>query len=165
MNDCLLDNWNSVVKEGDKGYWLGDVALQVPRQDEFDTFLQRFNGTHALYLGNHDNLRQHAYRRFRYIELWSGGKFAKHGFVCSHIPLRPDQMRGSEFNVHGHIHQNTVYKSVARFSDLLKCVVEDVEPDPHYLNVCVEQTNYKPVELDDIIARIEQSRKELEVPA
>jgi calcineurin-like phosphoesterase family protein len=41
----------------------------------------------------------------------------------------------------------------------------DVEylPDPHYINVCVEHTDYKPVELDEIIARIKKHSGETEV--
>lgn len=135
MNAAMVENWNSVVKPQDKVYHLGDVGLGVKRQDEFTALMQSLHGHKRLILGNHDNIRQPAYQCFEKIDLWTGGKFKQHGFVCSHIPLRRDQMRDGEVNVHGHIHQNLI-------------------EDPRYINVCVEQTGYKPVHMDEILATI-----------
>jgi calcineurin-like phosphoesterase family protein len=161
-NECLLENWNSCCKEGDKGYWLGDVGVGVPEQSEFTDFLKKFKGNLAMFLGNHDHIHQPAYGRFRYIDLWSGGKFKPHNFVCSHIPLRKDTMRDGEYNVHGHIHHNLVMKEHVYSGEFEGWDVEYL-PDPHYINVCVEHTDYKPVELDEIIARIKKHSGETEV--
>jgi calcineurin-like phosphoesterase family protein len=136
MNECMVSNWNESIKPQDKVYHLGDVAVGVRQQSEFTELMQSLNGHKRLLLGNHDHIHQPAYREFERIELWTGGKFKQYNFVCSHIPLRPDQMRDGEFNVHGHIHQNLV-------------------PDPHYICVCVEHTSYRPVHLDEIRKRIE----------
>lgn len=156
MNDTIVENWNRVVRPQDKVYHLGDVFCGVRNPSQATELIGRLNGHLALYLGNHDHIDQPAYRRFRYVELWSGGRFKPQNFVCSHIPLRQDQMRDGEFNVHGHIHQNLV-----RFYPPGQCPCPDgcngceqPEYDPHYINVCVEQTNYTPVSMDEIIARI-----------
>ena len=163
-DEALLDNWNSCVKEGDKGYWLGDVGVGVKEQSAFTELLKKFKGNLAMYLGNHDHIKQPAYRRFRYIDLWSGGKFKPHNFVCSHIPLRPDTMRDGEYNVHGHIHHNLVGQWRPEFlvsGDNIGATV--FAPDPYYINVCVEHTDYKPVELDEIIGRIKKHSGQTEV--
>jgi len=150
MNETMIQNWNAVVKPQDKVYHLGDVFVGVQHQDVATAIMTRLNGHKALYLGNHDHIKQPAYHKFRYIELWSGGRFKPHNFVCSHIPLRPDQMRNGEYNVHGHIHQNLVQKPLEYGDGPVP------EYDPHYINVCVEHTNYTPVAFEDIIARIKQ---------
>jgi calcineurin-like phosphoesterase family protein len=131
MNECMLENWNACVKPQDKVYHLGDVAVGVKRAGDLNNLLHRLNGHKRLMLGNHDHSRSPGYDTFEKIELWTGGKFKKDGFVACHIPLRHDQMRHGEFNVHGHIHQNSI-------------------DDPRYVNVCVEHTGYKPVHMDEI---------------
>lgn len=131
MNERIVDNWNSMIKPQDKVYHLGDVACGVQEQHQFTHLMGRLNGHSRLMIGNHDNIHQPAYKWFERIELWTGGKFKQYNFVASHIPLRPDQMRDGEYNVHGHIHQNIL-------------------DDNHYINVCVEHTDYKPVHLDEI---------------
>lgn len=141
MNETIIENWNKLVKPQDKAYILGDVFVGVKEASVAVELISRLNGHLALYLGNHDHIDQPAYRKFRYIELWSGGKFHKGNFVCSHIPLRPDQMRNGEYNVHGHIHQNLVLD-------------KERKVDKHYVNVCVEHTDYSPVHYDEILQRI-----------
>lgn len=135
MNETMVENWNAVVRPQDKVYHLGDVACGVENTGDFTELMGRLNGHKRLMLGNHDRLGHPAYQAFEKIELWTGGKFKQYGFVACHIPLRPDQMRDGEFNVHGHIHQNRM-------------------DDPRYINVCVEHTDYTPVALEDIVAVI-----------
>lgn len=154
MNECIVQNWNEAVKPQDKVYHLGDVAVGVKEQSEATSLVYSLNGHKRLILGNHDHLEAPMYRAFERIELWTGGKFKQYGFVASHIPLRLDSMRDGAFNVHGHIHQNLVRRVVSDFHPFKRRVSYDEGPDPHYINVCVEQTDYKPIHLDEIIARI-----------
>lgn len=133
MNEYMVERWNSRVKPQDKVYHLGDVALGVKNQDEFTALVKSLNGHKRLLIGNHDHIEQPAYREFERIELWTGGKFKKYNFVASHIPLRKEQMRDGEYNVHGHIHEHFM-------------------SDEGYINVCVERTNYRPLHLDEIRA-------------
>lgn len=138
MNETMVANWNAMVRPQDKVYHLGDVAVGVEKASDFTGLMGRLNGHKRLMLGNHDHIHHPAYREFEKIELWTGGKFKQYGFVACHIPLRPDQMRHGEFNVHGHIHQNKMN-------------------DPRYINVCVEHTDYTPVPMEDVIAQIKDS--------
>jgi calcineurin-like phosphoesterase family protein len=158
MNDYILDAWNSVVKPHDKVYHLGDVAVGVQKPTVCYDYLRQLHGKKRLMLGNHDHIEQIYYRIFERIELWTGGKFKQYNFVCSHIPLRPDQMRDGEYNIHGHIHQNLIthqvrigetYDNVNGLNPLFQ-----KQPDPKYINVCVEHTQYRPVHLDEIRAMV-----------
>lgn len=129
-DELMAQNWCKLVKPQDKVYHLGDVTFRY--DGLFQSLMQRLPGHKRLIVGNHDKLKNPALHQwFEKIDLWTGGKFKKHGFVCSHIPLRKDQMRDGELNVHGHTH----YRLLG---------------DPGYVNVCVENTGYAPVNIDQL---------------
>lgn len=130
MDEYMIEMWNDRVKPGDKVYHLGDVAFGSNLK-----IVKKLNGKKRLVVGNHDKINRELCSYFDKIMLWTGGKFKEHGFVCSHIPLREDQMRDAEINVHGHIHQNA-------------------PPSRRHICVCVEHTDYAPVHLDEIKAEI-----------
>lgn len=138
MNETMVDNWNRVVKPQDHVWHLGDVCMGMA-SGHHNALLRRLNGHKRMTVGNHDKLKSEAlHMNFEKIELWRG--FKEENFVCTHIPLRKDNFRGGvQFNVHGHIHERVI-------------------DDPQYINVCVEQTNYTPVSMDEILAKIKDRR-------
>jgi calcineurin-like phosphoesterase family protein len=142
MNEKMIDNWNGLVKDGDLVYHLGDVACGYSSfsDKEFSTLLSRLKGRKRLIVGNHDPLKNDSIHRFfEKIELWKG--FHEHNFTASHMPLKQGHFRDGEFNVHGHVHNNSLQ-------------------DAHYLNLSVEVRDYAPVHLDTICAEIKKlSRK------
>lgn len=128
MNEVMINNWNSVVKPGDKVYHLGDVFFGDKKT--FPSLWARLNGSKRLVIGNHDDVRY----------LSSGGFFSKimmwrifkeHGIVLTHVPIHKDSFRKSVVNVHGHIHANP-------------------SPEGPYKCVCVEQIGYTPVHIEDL---------------
>ena len=130
MNELMIERWNSVVKPHDKVYHLGDVTF---RPNQFAPIAKRLNGHKRLIGGNHDDLKNYELTRwFDRVQIWR--IFKDEGFVCTHIPIMPEQFRRVQFNVHGHIHQNIL-------------------PSP-YLNVCVEHTNYTPLSMDEVKDRL-----------
>lgn len=132
MNETLIENWNRVVKEQDHIWHLGDVIMG-PKQ-EYPKILSRLKGKKRMLLGNHDQLKgTELMKYFQKVELWR--IFKEHNFLCTHVPIHPVGFRKVQFNVHGHLHHNTV-------------------DDPRYLNVCVEHTGYAPIHLDAVIAKI-----------
>lgn len=137
MNETLIQNWNSVVTEQDHIWHLGDVIMGPT--SEFPSILSRLNGKKRMLLGNHDRLKgTELIRFFQKVELWR--IFKEHNFICTHVPIHPSTFRKVEFNVHGHIHHNVVQSAWG--------------PDHAYINVCVEHTNYAPIHLDEVKARI-----------
>lgn len=128
MDECMVERWNERVRPGDKVYHLGDVVFGDP------AILARLNGQKRLVLGNHDDIKKpRLAAAFKKIQLWR--IFKEHNFVCTHIPLAMEQMRKVSFNVHGHIHEKS-------------------PPSEQHICICVEKTNYAPVHLDEIKARI-----------
>lgn len=132
MNETMIERWNSVVTVTDKVYHLGDVTF---RTKDFGRIGSRLNGHKRLLVGNHDDVKDmNLTRWFQKIHLWR--IFKSENFVCTHIPIPKDQFRHKvHYNVHGHIHQNVI-------------------ADPQYVNICVEQTNYTPLSMDEIKARL-----------
>lgn len=142
-NAIIVERWNQWVKPGDKVWHLGDVALGLSG-GEYETklhpLLNSLNGRKDLIIGNHDKLKNKVLRNhFRRWELWQ--TYTKDewgfGFTLTHIPQRLDQLRRTEINLHGHIH-------------------EKLMNEPNYINVCCEHTNYTPVHLDEILMIIKQ---------
>jgi calcineurin-like phosphoesterase family protein len=136
MNWTMVENWNKVVKPQDKVWHLGDVAFKTTaKADEVAHLLRSLHGHKRLVVGNHDNLKAPCLmNNFEKVELWKGfpSKYLESAFTCSHIPLRKDSLRDGRINVHGHLHQN-----------LMK--------EKGYISVCVEQRNFTPVHMDEIL--------------
>lgn len=146
MNETMIDRWNEVVKVTDKVYHLGDVLMG--NRDEGHEILKRLNGKKRLVVGNHDviygkynPLREH----FQRIYMWR--MMPEHGILMTHVPVHPSTLGEARFmkrqdgtkprmvNVHGHIHQNP-------------------SPEGPYFCVCVEQTDYRPMHLDEVKEKI-----------
>ena len=135
----MIARWNEYIKDGDRVYHLGDVAMGPT---VLARIMPRLNGSKRLVLGNHDVDPALLHRYFKKARLWR--MFTDEGFVCTHIPLRLEQFRHKlVLNVHGHMHQNIV-------------------PDPHYFNVCVECHDYRPVHMDEVLVRVGLARASLE---
>lgn len=123
MNEALVENWNSVVKQGDKVYHLGDVTMNSKSLD----ILSRLNGRKVLIKGNHDIQKLKFYTPHFY-DIRGSHELA--GFIMTHIPVALEQSaRYPDGNIHGHLHEKTM-------------------DNPWYVNVCVEQTNYTPISFD-----------------
>lgn len=127
MNELMIERWNAIVRPADLVWHLGDV---VWNPETAKAVLPRLNGTKRLILGNHDNVKkQNLMSYFQDVQMWRN--FSTEGFMCSHVPLRDETIRGDVLNVHGHIHQLPA-------------------PTERHLNICVEMTGYSPVSMDFI---------------
>jgi calcineurin-like phosphoesterase family protein len=134
MDQTLIQNWNSVVGMTDKVYHLGDVFINK----KFAYILNQLNGDKVLIKGNHDIFDLDVYtNHFRDIRAYH--VLAK--CVLSHVPVHDSQLIRFKANIHGHLHDRVVRDKFGN-------------PDPLYKNVCVEHTNYTPVALDDLLAKL-----------
>lgn len=133
MHEYMIEKWNSVVKDGDYVYHLGDVTFQY--HGAFNNLMHRLKGDKRLIPGNHDKIWNPALiTNFqKAYGTWKG--FKEGNFTCTHHPHILTALRDGAFNVHGHTHQNKM-------------------DDPHYINVCVEVRDYTPVHMDTILAEI-----------
>lgn len=134
-DETLVERWNAVVRPVDKVYHLGDVVINrrcLP-------ILKRLNGKKRLVRGNHDIFKTAEYLE-HFDEILGYRAFVKEGFICSHIPIHPESLARWKVNVHGHTHSNRV--------------TLDGKPDPKYLCVSVEHTDYAPVPMERVLDRI-----------
>lgn len=140
MNECMLDYWNESVKPQDHVYHLGDVACGYGGDDKvLGNLLRRLNGKKRLIVGNHDNLKSVALQtHFQKIEMWYGFWWEKkYGITFTHVPYLRQHLRDGIVNGHGHIHTN-------------------LSPEPWHLNFCVEHTNYRPTNLDEVLSKVKK---------
>lgn len=139
MNECLLDHWNERVKPGDKVYHLGDVFMGS--KEEFQKVWPKFNGSKRLIVGNHDTIDFLSCGGFfKKVSMWR--MFPEFGLIFSHVPLHISSMYRHSldrplFGIHGHIHQHP-------------------SPEGPYRNVCVEKTNYYPINIETLAEEAKQ---------
>lgn len=131
MNEKILDHWNQVVKPGDKVYTLGDVV--IGDHENFKKLWPKFNGSKNLIVGNHDDIKfLSAGGFFKKVTMWR--MMPEFGLLLTHVPVHQSSLyRGDKElkNCHGHIHSM------------------DSPPGP-YVNVCVEKTDYFPVNIEEL---------------
>lgn len=146
MDEFMIKAWNDVVRPADKVYHLGDVVIN---RRALKT-LSRLNGDKVLIRGNHDIFRDDEYREyFRELRAYH----VLNGMILSHIPVHESSLGRFGTNIHGHLHASRVKK--ARGVDAKTgTVLYSNEIDPRYHCVCVEQTGYAPILLDDVYKRI-----------
>lgn len=140
MDEALIENWNSVVLPTDRVYHLGDVVINRRALPTLD----RLHGDKVLIRGNHDIFKLHEYARYfrdvRAYHIMGGEKL-----ILSHIPVHPNQMTRWRGNVHGHTHANRV-------------LLDDGTVDNRYLSVCVEQTAFTPILLEEVLDRLNSAQ-------
>lgn len=127
MDEVMINNWNRVVKPGDKVYHLGDVF--IGQKEAFKTLWPRLNGKKSLIVGNHDDVKfMCSGGFFRKVTMWK--KIPEMDMILTHAPLHQSTLnKKTPFNVHGHIHQN---------------------PSPSLSHFCVsvEHINYTPIHIE-----------------
>ena len=147
MDEEMIRRWNDRVRPSDKVYHLGDVVIN---RKSLST-LARLNGDKVLIRGNHDIFRDSEYREyFRELRAYH----VLNGMILSHIPVHEASIGRFGTNIHGHLHTNRVKK--ARGVDARTgTVLYSDENDVRYHCVCVEQTDFAPILLEDVYKRIE----------
>lgn len=147
MDEYMVKAWNERVRPKDKVYHLGDVVINRKSLSVLD----RLNGDKVLIKGNHDIFKLEDYTQyFRDVR----GYHVMNGLILSHVPVHTDSLARFGANVHGHLHAHRVRRPRgvdARTGDILY----SEEIDPRYHCVCVEQTDFAPILLEDVFKRIQ----------
>lgn len=130
MNEVIIHNWNSVVSDEDIVYHLGDVYFGSSK--EASEILSRLKGRKRLILGNHDNGLDQILPKF-FEKILVSRIFKEFNAILTHIPVHGGSLNPDKYgrNIHGHIHDLKI-------------------DDSRYINVCVEKTNYFPVEISSL---------------
>jgi calcineurin-like phosphoesterase family protein len=129
MNYWLIKNWNKAVNKEDKVYFLGDLALTRGNRQRVMRFIHSLNGRKIFIRGNHDRFLK-SYDRFVL-------KYAGESFYLVHNPTNiPSSWKG--WSICGHTHQHSPF----------------INRNKKRINVSPEVTDYKPVNIKDIIQLI-----------
>jgi calcineurin-like phosphoesterase family protein len=141
MDEEMIRRWNDRVRPKDKVYHLGDVVIN---RRALKT-LARLNGDKVLIRGNHDIFPDVEYREyFRELRAYH----VMNGMILSHIPIHEASLGRFGVNIHGHLHASRVMMNDP-------FVHRPPMIDTRYHCVCVEQTDFAPILLDDVYKRIE----------
>ena len=136
-DNTLFDNLASSVNKRDSIIFLGDIAFSIYWLKMIESIKC---AKKTLILGNHDLERginiEHLMMAYDRIE----SLYSKRNMYFSHCPIHPSQFRGKTHNIHGHLHNDVVEIEAGNI----------IYADSRYINICVEQTNYKPVAFKDI---------------
>jgi calcineurin-like phosphoesterase family protein len=154
MDEEMVRRWNERVRPTDKVYHLGDVVIN---RRALRT-LHRLNGDKVLIRGNHDIFRDEEYRiYFRELRAYH----VLNGMILSHIPVHEASLGRFGVNIHGHLHASRVKR--ARGVDAKTgAVLYGTDNDLRYHCVCVEQTDFAPILLEDVYKRIRAEGGEIE---
>ena len=153
MDEEMIRRWNETVRPTDKVYHLGDVVIN---RKALRT-LHRLNGDKVLIRGNHDIFRDEEYRTyFRELRAYH----VLNGMILSHIPVHEASLGRFGVNIHGHLHASRVKR--ARGVDAKTgAVLYGTDNDTRYHCVCVEQTDFRPILLEDVYKRIQAEGGEI----
>lgn len=132
MKKMLIKNHNSVVTNNDVVFFLGDVSFT--NKEKTKEIITQMYGHKILIRGNHDTKSRNWYLDVGFAEVIDYPIIYKGYFILSHEPAYLND-KVPYVNIHGHTHGKSMSES-------------------YYVNVSVEQINYTPVDLDDIIEKI-----------
>jgi len=127
-NEIMLNNWNSMIEKDDIVLHLGDIAF-----GKFVGIAELFsclNGIIYLIPGNHDRKKELKFYS-NFINIISETEVLPYkNYIFSHRPQYnvPENIT----NIHGHVHGHSW-------------------TDNQHINVCVENTFYKPVKLEVLL--------------
>ena len=140
MTEDMIQWYNELVEDQDRVYILGDIAFSPALMRKA---VSRLKGRKVLVPGNHEPPKMR-----KYFDLFDDvrGYVVKKGFIMSHIPIHPGSLSRWKLNIHGHTHANNVEPIVGG-----PWVGYEESYDPRYFCACVEQTNFRPKLLDDIL--------------
>jgi len=118
-------------------YIIGDFLFKGPKYKEYIEMLSKKKCRIKLIMGNHDSLDLYKEDIFE-IQL---PLFCYKGYWISHAPLHPDELRGRQGCIHGHLHKERVQRTT--FLGIRR-------EDERYINVNIDVNNYEFVKFSDI---------------
>ena len=150
MNNYMIKKWNSIIKNDDTIYHLGDFALGwdksnfKTKKECYKDLMNKLNGNKILIKGNHDRETDNFYKEIGFKEVYNYLEIDDILLIHYPIVIKNEQYMKekllkfiSQFNInkyrlviHGHVH-NSNYQ-------LQK-----------HLNVSVEKINYLPIKLNN----------------
>ncbi|MFH1638207.1 MAG: 2'-5' RNA ligase family protein [Candidatus Woesearchaeota archaeon] len=135
MNKTLVNNWNNIISNKDTVYFLGDLAYGRGSKNT-NYWLKQLNGKIIFIKGNHDKSDRIKFHE-TYVLEYGGYKF-----FLSHEPEQvPKDWDGWAICGHHHNHKLEEYPFINKKNKII--------------NVSTELTKFRPVDMDELIKKIE----------
>ena len=148
MNDTIINNWNSVVKENDIVFHLGDFCFCG--SDKFKELIEKLNGRIYLILGNHDwkTIKQWHATKFEGVYQQMCIKIDGKKIYLNHFPFlcyagTYYRLEDAVWQLFGHVHSSDKNKNGLdnqRLSMLF----------PTQYDVGVDNNNYIPISFEEV---------------
>ena len=137
MDKEIIFRWNSVVKEDDIVYHLGDFGGDGKEKQ----ILSKLNGKKYLVKGNHDTKSNQEYRDFGFIEVYDHPIIIDDFWILSHEPLYISDNNPYAI-LFGHVHLNPIFRDCST----------------HHFCVTAERINFTPIDFNEIKERMKKSK-------
>lgn len=154
MDAAMLAYHNELVKPEDHVSFLGDVTIRRGGRIDKEWFCRLIRSMHGhkrLYLGNHDHFPVQTYLDAGFEKIYGTWRDEK-GVLFSHFPLHPRSLGSAIANVHGHTHTQPDLEPVLLLDKYDRVICKP------YINISVERTNYRPINFDEVMDRINRVR-------
>lgn len=167
MNAQLIKNWNSVVKNNDIVYILGDFCWST-KEEDWLYVLRRLNGQKFLIKGNHDKkIPAKAKKMFcqicDYKEVYDAGRKV----ILSHHAMLfyPSDYRDNTYMLFGHVHNNKEWELMEKIIDEIKATSNNFwgsaprnKANLYNVGCMMPWMNFTPRTLDQIISGYDKYR-------
>lgn len=144
-DEFLIERWNSVVKNNDEIFILGDLSYRA--KYHVSHYLNRMRGKKKLIVGNHDSYWMKNVEDlsvyFESVDYFKTIKWEHKLLTMMHFPMLEwtESRRIDDYSylIHGHTHRekNATYEYI---KDNL----------PHALNASVDVNNFRPVVFEEL---------------
>lgn len=136
----MIENWNEVVGSDDIVFFVGDLDIYGD-EDQLREWLAQLNGRVVFIEGNHDDPGRYTtdLNTHQYYVLSQGNA----EYMVTHRPENAPRF-WDEWIIHGHHHNN--HPEEYPF----------VNPEQQLVNVAVELTRYRPLNVDYVLKCIER---------
>ncbi len=180
MNEYMIKQWNSRVKNDDEVVILGDFCLSRDIA-EVSRILGRLMGKKYLIIGNHDRYLENKdfdRRQFKWIEHYKELNDNKRKIILSHYPImcyngqyrRNGEGEPKVYMFYGHVHNtfdeyivNEYMKQIGHYKRSVRETDEMVSIPCQMINCFCMFSDYVPLTLDEWIQLDKKRRVEITI--
>ena len=176
MNEYMIRQWNSRVRNGDEVVILGDFCIS-PKGDEVNAILERLTGKKYLIVGNHDRYlksKKFNLKLLDGIEPYKELNDNKRKIILSHYPVmcyngqyrRNRKGEPKTYMLYGHVHNtfdeyliNDFQNQTRQYQRMVRGSSEMVNIPCQMINCFCMFSDYVPLTLDEWI-EVDRKRRE-----
>jgi calcineurin-like phosphoesterase family protein len=165
MEEIMITNWNSVVKQNDTTYILGDFCWG--KEDDWIRLVGLLNGNKVLISGNHDLKNMSSYLKGKFADIKDYKEMAdnQNHVILSHYPIMfyRNSYNPNCYMLCGHVHTTRENDFLIEWRRILKATRRfnsDSCGNIYNVGCMMPYINYVPRTLEEIISQEHERNKE-----